>query len=229
MDPVVMIFYAAICGTLGWAALKQARVCGPVSAFASSQALMSDVGAGLDATGLARPTALVIGALGRVGTGARDLCAALGVSSTDWDMAQTASGGPFPEVLQHDIYLNCILAAPGSPVFVPASAKTDARRLSVIGDIACDPTSEYSPIKVYDRVTNWQAPAVRVHDAPVLDVTAIDNLPSLLPLESSRDFAGLLLPSLARLNKLDTGVWGRAKATFDVHIARLQDETQPHD
>ena len=31
-------------------------------------------------------------------------------------------------------------------------------------------------------------PALRVHDNPPLDVTAIDNLPSLLPVESSEDY-----------------------------------------
>ena len=49
--------------------------------------------------GLPRPRAIIIGALGRVGTGAADLCAAMGVAVTKWDMAETASGGPFPEVL----------------------------------------------------------------------------------------------------------------------------------
>jgi saccharopine dehydrogenase (NAD+, L-lysine-forming) len=87
----------------------------------------------------------------------------------------------------------------------------------VIGDIACDPTSDFSPIKVYDSATDWAAPALRVADDPVLDVTAIDNLPSLLPVESSEDFAGLLLPSLLALDDLDAGVWGRAKALFDQH------------
>ena len=170
---------------------------------------------------LGRPRAIVIGALGRVGTGASDLCAELGVAVTKWDMAETASGGPFPEVLQHEIFLNCILARLGCPVFVPASAKTDPRKLTVIGDIACDPTSDFSPIKVYDRVTDWNAPALRVHDAPPLDVMAIDNLPSLLPVESSEDFAGQLLPSLLTLGSLGSGVWARAKAEFDRHRAGL--------
>ncbi len=198
-----------------WAAQSQGLICGPVSTYASADALVQDIRADLDATKRARPTAIIIGALGRVGTGARDLCAALDVETTDWDMAETASGGPFPQVLGHDVFLNCILASPGCPVFVPASAKTDARRLSVIGDIACDPTSEISPIKVYDRTTAWDAPALRVHDNPLLDVTAIDNLPGMLPVESSHDFAEQLLPSLATLDNLDAGVWGRAKATFD--------------
>jgi saccharopine dehydrogenase (NAD+, L-lysine-forming) len=29
----------------------------------------------------------------------------------------------------------------------------------VIGDIACDPTSDFSPVKVYDAVTDWETPA----------------------------------------------------------------------
>jgi saccharopine dehydrogenase (NAD+, L-lysine-forming) len=136
-------------------------------------------------------------------------------------MAETAHGGPVPEVLAHTIFLNCILARPGTPVFVAADAPAAPRALRVIGDIACDPTSDFSPIKVYDRVTTWEEPALRVHDAPPLDVTAIDNLPSMLPRESSEDFAAQLLPSLRTLGDLDAGVWGRAKAEFDRHLATL--------
>ena len=116
-----------------------------------------------------------------------------------------------------DILIDCILARPGTPVFVPQSAKTAQRQLTVIGDIACDPDSDFSPIKVYDRVTTWDAPALRVRTKPPLDVTAIDNLPSLLPVESSQDYAQQLLPSLLKLADLTQDVWGRAKTTFDKH------------
>lgn len=201
-----------------WAAQTRGKICGPVSTYPGKEALLAELRAALSAP---LPRALVIGALGRVGTGASDLCEAVGVEVTRWDMAETANGGPFPEVLAHEIFLNCILARPGCPVFVPASATTDPRALRVIGDIACDPTSDFSPVKVYDRVTDWQAPALRVHDAPPLDVTAIDNLPSLLPVESSEDYAAQLLPSLLALGALDRGVWGRAKAEFDRHIATV--------
>ncbi len=84
-----------------------------VSKYASKQALLNGLSADLPAG--ARPRAIIIGALGRVGTGAADLCAAMDVAVTKWDMAETASGGPFPEVLQHEIFLNCILARPGCP------------------------------------------------------------------------------------------------------------------
>lgn len=202
-----------------WAAQARGGICGPLHRFADRGALLADLAA--DLGDAARPRAIVIGALGRVGTGASDLCAALGVSVTKWDMAETALGGPFPQVLEHELFLNCILARPGCPVFVPAEATTAPRRLRVIGDIACDPTSEFSPIKVYDRVTDWAAPALRVASNPPLDVTAIDNLPSLLPVESSQDFAAQLLPHLLTLDALDRGVWGRARAEFDRHAAQV--------
>jgi saccharopine dehydrogenase (NAD+, L-lysine-forming) len=145
----------------------------------------------------------------------------MNVAVTRWDMAETAGGGPFSEVLQHEIFLNCILARPGCPVFVPESAKQAERQLTVIGDIACDPTSDFSPIKVYSQATDWELPALRVWDAPPLDVMAIDNLPSLLPVESSEDYAKQLLASLLTLDHLEAGVWGRAFTEFTRHTATL--------
>jgi saccharopine dehydrogenase (NAD+, L-lysine-forming) len=47
---------------------------------------------------------------------------------------------------------------------------------------------------------------------------AIDNLPSMLPLESSIDYAGQLLASLETLTDLTSGVWGRAEETFRTHM-----------
>lgn len=200
-----------------WLAQQAGGICGPVSSYPDKDALLAELRGALDGAGRT-PSAIVIGARGRVGTGASDLCEAMGMPVTKWDMAETAHGGPFPEIARHDIFLNAILAMPGTPVFVPRSTLTEPRALSVIGDVACDPTSDFSPIKVYDRTTSWEAPALRVHEDPVLDVTAIDNLPSLLPLESSEDYAAQLLPSLLTLDDLDAGVWGRAKAIYDQHM-----------
>ncbi len=198
-----------------WAAQKQDDAVPPLAPYDEADALIDDVAADLNSTLLPRPSVIVIGAKGRVGTGARDFCAALDIVTTDWDLAETAHGGPFPEILMHDIFLNCILAAPGCPVFIPANSLTAQRRLSLIGDIACDPTSEFSPVKVYDQTTTWDDPATRVHDDPPLDVMAIDNLPSLLPVEASRDFAAQLLPTLLALNDLEGGAWARARVSFD--------------
>lgn len=106
------------------AAQQQGRTCPPVSAYPDKDALLTDLAQALDTTGHDRPSAIVIGALGRVGTGAADLCTAMDVTPTRWDMDETAHGGPFPEILDHDLFLNCIFARPGTPVFVPAEALT---------------------------------------------------------------------------------------------------------
>ncbi|WP_170406136.1 saccharopine dehydrogenase [Ruegeria arenilitoris] len=214
--------YAGAAVTLKtWAAQQRGEICGPVGVYPGKDALNAELLAELNATGAPRPRAIVIGALGRVGTGASDLCEAMGVDVTKWDMAETADGGPFPEILENDIFLNCIFARPGTPVFVPREALNAPRKLTAIGDVACDPDSDYNPVPVYDRATTWEEPALRVATDPVLDVMAIDNLPSMLPVESSEDYAAQLLPSLLTLTDLTSGVWARAEDTFNSHIERI--------
>ena len=202
-----------------WAVQARGDICPPVSTSPDKNALLAALAE--DMAGLGAPSAIVIGALGRVGTGAADLCEAMGVTVTRWDMEETQHGGPFPEILAHDLFFNCILARPGTPVFVPKSALYAPRKLGVIGDVACDPDSDYNPVPLYDTATSWAAPVTRVHDAPPLDVMAIDNLPSLLPRESSEDFAAQLLPHLLTLGEPDRDVWGRAEAMFREHSGRL--------
>lgn len=213
-------YAGAAVSLMAWIAQAEGGLCGPVATYPGAAALRDTLAAALDRQGQ-RPSALIIGAKGRVGTGAGGFCDQMGLSVTRWDMEETAHGGPFPEVLEHEIFLNCILATPGVPVFVPESAKTAPRTLRVIGDIACDPTSDFSPVKVYGIASDWTRPARRVHDDPPLDVMAIDNLPALLPRESSEDFARQLLPTLLQIDALDEGAWGRAKAEFDRHVATL--------
>ena len=202
---------------LALAAQSRGELCPPVNVYSSADAMAEDAKSALQG---ATPSVIVIGAKGRVGTGSTDLCQKVGLSVTQWDMAETAHGGPFPEILEHEVFLNSILAGPSTPVFVPADAISTPRALRAIGDIACDPGSDFSPIKVYDRVTSWEEPALRVATDPPLDVMAIDNLPSLLPRESSEDFAAQLLPHLGALTEIDAGVWGRAKATFLSHLPK---------
>lgn len=168
----------------------------------------------------AKPSVIVVG-MGRTGTGASDLCASLGIAATCWDLPETAHGGPFPEILAHDVFLNCVLAGPGTPAFLDGQAFGAERRLAVVGDIACDPGSDYNPIPIYDSATTFADPVTRAFDDPPLDVVAIDNLPSLLPKESSADFELQLLPSLLSLDRVDEGVWKRAGDTFDRHTRNL--------
>ncbi len=200
-----------------WVAQQHGSICPPVGAYPNKDALLTELRTELKG----QPTAIVIGALGRVGTGASDLLESMGVPVTKWDIAETASGGPFPEILEHDLFINCILARPGTPQFVPLAAKHTARKLTAIGDVACDPDSDYNPIPIYSEATTWEAPVVRKHDSPPLDVMAIDNLPSMLPLESSQDYSAQLLPTLLTLVNLSDGAWARAEADFNTHSAEV--------
>ncbi|MFF0889750.1 saccharopine dehydrogenase [Streptomyces sp. NPDC003456] len=164
-------------------------------------------------------TGLVVGALGRSGRGARAAFAAAGTDPTCWDLAETRDLDR-PALLRHDVMVNCVLATSPVPPFVRQQDLDDpGRRLRTLCDVTCDVGSPLNVLPVYDETTDWDAPARRLRDAPPLDLIAIDNLPSLLPLESSTDFSAALLPHL-----LDFGVsgpWGhcldRFRRAVDAH------------
>lgn len=214
-------FAGAAIGLKVWAAQQQGNEAGPksVGVYKSRQALVDEL---KEDIGFSKPTSIVIGALGRVGTGACDLLETLGLKVTKWDMNETASGGPFPQIMQHSIFINCILAGPSVPVFVPKSAVDEQRALTVIADISCDPSSDFNPIPIYSQASTFTDPVTRVRSQPKpLDVTAIDNLPSMLPVESSQDYAEQLLPYLLQLDEINKDVWQRANTIFTQHVALL--------
>ncbi|MEO0636527.1 MAG: saccharopine dehydrogenase [Pseudomonadota bacterium] len=216
-------FAGAALGLMAWARLKrgEATALKPLKPFDDQGAM---VAAARDAMhGLEPPSVLVMGALGRCGRGATDLCEVLGVAPTKWDMAETASGGPFPQILDHEIFINCVLGSEDTPIFVPADAPNHAERtLTVISDVSCDPSGPNNPVPVYDRVTTFAGPVIdATGDGAPLYVTAIDHLPSLLPMEASEDYAAQLLPVLMQFDDDPDGVWARARAAFEGKLAEL--------
>ncbi|GAA1866793.1 saccharopine dehydrogenase [Myceligenerans crystallogenes] len=157
--------------------------------------------------------ALVIGALGRSGRGAVEALTVAGVRTTGWDLAETRQFDK-SALLAHDLLVNTIFAAePGRPFLTHDDLGRDDRRLSVVSDVTCDVTSDCNRLPVNDKVTDWVMPARRLHDEPRLDVLAIDNLPSLLPRESSAAFSMGLLPLLRQLPD-DGSVWTRSLDQF---------------
>ena len=61
---------------------------------------------GLAKTEGKEPQILVIGALGRCGKGALDLCRVVGIPESNllkWDMEETADGGPFVDIRESDV------------------------------------------------------------------------------------------------------------------------------
>ncbi|WP_328751765.1 saccharopine dehydrogenase [Streptomyces sp. NBC_00285] len=157
-------------------------------------------------------TALVIGAQGRSGRGARVALSAAGIEPTCWDLDETRNLDR-PALLAHDVLVNCVLATSPVPPFVRTADLDDpSRRLRTLSDVTCDVGSPLNVLPVYDRVTEWTEPVRRLHEEPALDLIAIDNLPSLLPEEASVGFSGSLLPQLLEFGV--GGPWGRCLDRF---------------
>ena len=163
-----------------------------------------------------RPSMIIIGAGGRVGSGALALAGELQLPITPWDIEETAAGGPFPEILEHDLLVNCVLSnRPIAPFLTPSMLTEHARRLSVIADVSCDPYGDHNPLPLYDRCTTLAKPTLALHGRPdPLDLIAIDHLPALLPRESTEDFSRQLLPVLLQLASDEDAVWERARSLF---------------
>ncbi len=157
-------------------------------------------------------TALVVGALGRSGRGARAAFATAGAEPTCWDLAETGDLDR-TALLAHDVMVNCVLAQAPVPPFVRERDLDDpARRLRTLCDVTCDVGSPLNVLPVYDRTTEWTDPVRRLRKEPPLDLIAIDNLPSLLPRESSVDFSADLAPRLTDFGV--GGPWGRCLDRF---------------
>jgi saccharopine dehydrogenase (NAD+, L-lysine-forming) len=102
-------YAGAALSVLAWAAQRAGTIAAPSRPWPTRAALRETIAAAL---GTDRPRVLIIGAprsrrhrCGRSLRRARP-------RGHRWDMAETAHGGPFPEVLEHEIFLNCILATP---------------------------------------------------------------------------------------------------------------------
>ncbi|KAF9907701.1 Saccharopine dehydrogenase [Lobosporangium transversale] len=174
------------------------------------------------------PEVMVMGALGRCGTGACDLARAVGIPEEKiikWDLEETKDGGPFPRILESEIFVNCIyLNKPIPPFFTPAMLDGE-RNLSVIVDVSCDTTNPHNPIPVYSINTTFDSPVVPVSTKnPLpLDVCSIDHLPTLLPRESSEAFSKDLLPTIIDLERREEStVWGGAEALFKEKVQAMK-------
>lgn len=82
-----------------------------------------------------------------------------------WDLDETAKGGPFQEILDVDIFVNCIYLSSPIPHFLTYDQLRNAgqsRRLSVVVDVSCDTTNPHNPIPIYTINTTFPEPTVPV-------------------------------------------------------------------
>ncbi|KAI1609074.1 saccharopine dehydrogenase [Exophiala viscosa] len=202
-----------------------------VSSYANQDLLLDDVRAKIsegEKIAGRKPTVLVIGALGRCGRGAVDLCTQAGIPDENiikWDIAETAKGGPFSEIVESDIFVNCIYLSDPIPPFInKESLSSPKRKLSVVCDVSCDTTNPHNPVPIYTENSTFSNPTLPVpgYENPPLSVISIDHLPSLLPREASEAFSQALLPSLISLkDRKTTRVWQQAEELFSTKVGTL--------
>ncbi|KAI0710748.1 Formate/glycerate dehydrogenase catalytic domain-like protein [Earliella scabrosa] len=223
-------FAGAAVGALAFAAQRDGRALGRLEPYESEEAMVDDVKRALGGSGK-NIKVIVIGALGRCGRGAIDLFRKAGVDEDDvlkWDMTETAKGGPFAEILDADIFVNCIYLSSPIPPFITTeqiSAAGKDRRLRVAVDVSCDTTNPHNPVPIYTINTTLTQPTVPVdvgdsEGNPPLAMVSIDQLPTLLPREASEQFSANLLPALLQLpNRKTARVWCDAEELFRTKVA----------
>lgn len=103
---------------------------------------------------------------------------------------QSERPGPYPEIVESDIFVNCIYLSKPIPPFVNAeSLASPDRKLSVVCDVSCDTTNPHNPIPIY---------SINVC-LPLLTTTAVTNTSNRPPLTSplSKCPSNLALDSLS--------------------------------
>lgn len=161
--------------------------------------------------------ALVIGARGRSGRGATEALLTAGCATELWDRRNTADLDK-DGLLAHDILINCIVTSEPGEAFVDSDDLTRPHRLRTIGDVTCDVTSDANRLPFNTAITTWDEP-VRAFGSGegAVEVIAIDNLPSLLPRESSESFSAELTPLLPELADR-SGPWAASLEWFRKHV-----------
>lgn len=164
------------------------------------------------------PKLLVVGANGRAGKGAVSCALDSGIPEENIVKEVSSNEGPYESYVKNfDIMANCILLTNPIPPFITDDMVDNLpRHLSVITDISCDYTNPHNPLPIYKEGTTFEDPVRRIRPASSkygpLDVISIDHLPSMVPYESSLEFASDLCPHLVDFDHSD--MWKRVHQLF---------------
>lgn len=170
---------------------------------------------------LPQANAIVLGCLGRSGKGACDFFRDVNWQAIGWDKIDTQQGGPFPEILNYDVFVNCVLSTTKIPPFLTKETLKYNHQLKVISDVTCDPDSDCNVLPLYDRATDLDDPILNIiSPSGDISLVAIDNLPSILPKESTYDFSDQLEDYLINYTE-DQGPLKRSLDCFDRAMSRI--------
>ena len=149
----------------------------------------------------------LIGSEGRCASGVKKILDTLGIHYTPFTKSDSISG-----LENYDIVYNCIVLDE-SYSHTWFDETTHFTKPIVIVDISCDYSKKNNPIKLYSEATTWKHPVFKYND--LVDIIAIDNLPSMLPKESSDEFSDLCTKLLLSFG---TEIWVKCLEKFKLAI-----------
>ena len=121
------------------------------------------------------------------------------------------------EILEYDLLINTALMKDKvAPWLTDEIIDDEERNLTAISDVSCDPTGPCNHLPIYSEGTTMDKPVTILREDELLEITAIDHLPSLLPRESSDDFCQQLLPHLISFlnGEIVNSPWERSLEIF---------------
>jgi hypothetical protein len=95
-------------------------------------------------------------------------------------MNETQAGGPFPEILDYDILVNCIYLSQAIPAFLTSDMLVGERNLSVVVDVSCDYTNPNNPIPIYSQGKYTKQLPVFTRKEPISPTQLSASLPVLI-------------------------------------------------
>lgn len=169
-----------------------------------------------------KPTILVLGAAGRCGSGVTEILEKHNMEYTTWGRCDTQLADRIKNIIHFDIVINCIAATEETCDLITPELLSHNDKLSVISDIGCE-TSSNNPIKIYKGTTSYDNLSHKIQSSSgVVDVIAIDNLPSFFPRESSYYFSSQFMPRILDfIEGKKTSPWINAGLVFEKSCQNL--------
>jgi saccharopine dehydrogenase (NAD+, L-lysine-forming) len=152
----------------------------------------------------------VIGNNGRCGKGVIDVLDSLNINYITLNKEEQKR-----KLEDFDIIYNCIVLNK-SLNEVWLDKNTNFNKHLTIVDISCDYNSVNNPIKLYNEATTWKEPVFSHNE--YVDIIGINNLPSLLPKDSSEEFSEILVKLLLNFNDK---TWNKCKNIYEEIINNL--------
>jgi len=151
--------------------------------------------------------AITTGKNGKTGLGVKYILDSLNLKYTLFDRESDKS-----KLIDCDLIYNCInLTEEIDPWFTEDNIKLIDNKITIV-DISCDYDNRWNPIRIYNRKTTWEEPVLK---RDRIDIIAIDNLPSLLPTESSLYFSNKLKELLSDYRSDNEKYWIENKNIYN--------------